>query len=61
MIATWNAISSAFTQAKGGIPYVIANTRELTVLNDIGHASRVELLMQEQVNNFVNVPAISVR
>lgn len=50
MIATWDEISSAFAQAKGGIPSVPANTRELTVLNDIGHASRVELLVQEQVN-----------
>lgn len=50
MIATWNAISNAFTQAWGGIPFVPTNTRELTVLNDIGHASRVELLVQEQVD-----------
>lgn len=50
MIATWNAISNAFTQARGGIPFVPTNTRELTVLNDIGHASRVELLIQEQVD-----------
>nr|XP_012219129.1 PREDICTED: vacuolar protein sorting-associated protein 13A-like isoform X1 [Linepithema humile] len=59
MIATWNAISSAFAQAKGGIPFVPANTRELTVLNDIGHASRVELLVQEQVdgNNITRVIA----
>ncbi|XP_020288636.1 vacuolar protein sorting-associated protein 13A-like isoform X2 [Pseudomyrmex gracilis] len=49
MITAWNAILSAFTQAKGGIPFVPINTRELTVLNDIGHASRVELLVQEQV------------
>jgi len=59
MIATWNAIMSAFAQAKGGIPFVLANTRELTVLNDIGHASRVELLVQEQVNNFLfNIPTV---
>lgn len=51
MIATWNAISNAFAQAKGGIPFAPANTRELTVLNDIGHTSRVELLIQEQVSN----------
>lgn len=50
MIATWNAISNAFTQARGGILFVPTNTRELTVLNDIGHASRVELLVQEQVD-----------
>lgn len=50
MIATWNAISNAFTQARGGIPFVPPNTRELIVLNDIGHASRVELLVQEQVD-----------
>ncbi|XP_072752571.1 intermembrane lipid transfer protein VPS13A [Anoplolepis gracilipes] len=48
MLATWNAMSSAFARVKGGIPFVPANTRELTVLNDIGHASRVELLLQEQ-------------
>ncbi|KAG5314184.1 VP13A protein, partial [Acromyrmex insinuator] len=59
MIATWNAISNAFTQARGGIPFVPTNTRELTVLNDIGHASRVELLVQEQVdgNNDMRVVA----
>jgi len=59
MIATWNAISNAFMQAKGGIPFVPTNTRELTVLNDIGHASRVELLVQEQVdgNNEMRVIA----
>jgi len=50
MIAIWNAISNAFAQAKGGIPFVSSNTRELTILNDIGHASRIELLIQEQVN-----------
>lgn len=50
MIATWNAISNAFTQARVGIPFVPTNTRELNVLNDIGHASRVELLVQEQVD-----------
>ncbi|XP_012533549.1 vacuolar protein sorting-associated protein 13A isoform X2 [Monomorium pharaonis] len=50
MITTWNVILNAFTQARGGIPFVPANTRELTVLNDIGHASRVELLVQEQVD-----------
>ncbi|EFN62404.1 Vacuolar protein sorting-associated protein 13A [Camponotus floridanus] len=50
MIATWNAMSNAFARVKGGIPFVPANTRELTVLNDIGHASRVELLVQEQVD-----------
>lgn len=50
MIATWNAILNAFTQARGGIPFVSTSTRELTVLNDIGHASRVELLVQEQVD-----------
>lgn len=57
MIATWNAMSSAFARVKGGIPFVPANTRELTVLNDIGHASRVELLVQEQVdgNNVTRV------
>lgn len=49
MIETWNAIMSAFAQAKGGFPFVPANTRELTILNDIGHASRIELLVQEQV------------
>lgn len=59
MIATWNVISNAFTQARGGIPFVPTNTRELTVLNDIGHASRVELLVQEQVdgNNDMRVVA----
>ncbi|KAL6266414.1 hypothetical protein P5V15_003265 [Pogonomyrmex californicus] len=50
MIATCNAISNAFTQARGGIPFVPINTQELTVVNDIGHASRVELLVQEQVD-----------
>lgn len=50
MITTWNAISSAFAQAKSGFPFIPANTRELTVLNDIGYASRVELLVQELVN-----------
>lgn len=50
MITTWNAMSNAFARVKGGIPFVPANTRELTVLNDIGHASRVELLVQEQVD-----------
>lgn len=46
-------------QARGGIPFVPHNTRELTVLNDIGHASRVELLVQEQVdgNNDTRVVA----
>lgn len=43
-------MSNAFTQARGGIPFVPTNTRELTVLNDIGHASRVELLVQEQLD-----------
>ncbi|EFN86841.1 Vacuolar protein sorting-associated protein 13A [Harpegnathos saltator] len=50
MIETWNAIMSAFVQAKGGLPFVPTNTRGLTVLNDIGHASRIELLVQEQVD-----------
>ncbi|EZA49615.1 Vacuolar protein sorting-associated protein 13A [Ooceraea biroi] len=50
MLATWDALSSAFAQAKGGIPFVPANTRELTILNAIGHASRVELLAQEQID-----------
>jgi len=50
MIAIWNAISNAFAQAKSGISFVPSNTRELTILNNIGHASRVELLIQEQVN-----------
>lgn len=50
MIATWNAMSNAFARVKGGIPFVPANTRELTVLNDIGHPSRVELLVQEQMD-----------
>lgn len=50
MISTWNAISNAFARVKGGIPFVPASTRELTILNDIGHASRVELLVQEQVD-----------
>ncbi|XP_011865236.1 PREDICTED: vacuolar protein sorting-associated protein 13A-like isoform X2 [Vollenhovia emeryi] len=50
MIATWSAISNAFTQARGGIPFVPTNTRELTMLNDIGHASRVELLAQEEAD-----------
>ncbi|XP_077263954.1 intermembrane lipid transfer protein VPS13A isoform X2 [Temnothorax americanus] len=50
MIATWNAMSNAFTQARVGIPFVPTNARELTVLNDIGHASRVELLVHEQVD-----------
>lgn len=53
MIETWNAITSAFAQAKGGLPFVPANTRELTVLNDIGHTSRIELLVQEEVNIFL--------
>ena len=59
MIATWNAISNAFTQARNGIPFVPTNMRELTMLNDIGHASRVELLVQEQVdgNNDMRVVA----
>ncbi|XP_025991463.1 vacuolar protein sorting-associated protein 13A isoform X2 [Solenopsis invicta] len=48
MIAIWNAILNAYTQARGGILFVPTNTRELTVLNDIGHASRVELLVQEE-------------
>lgn len=50
MIATCNAISNAFTQAKGGFSFIPTNTRELTILNDIGHTSRVELLSQQQVN-----------
>lgn len=50
MIATWNAMSNAFARVKGGIPFVPTNTRELIVLNDIGHASRVELLVQEEVD-----------
>lgn len=60
MITAWNAILSAFTQAKSGIPFVPVNTRELTLLNDIGHASRVELLVQEQVNNISTLELIVI-
>ncbi|XP_070527175.1 intermembrane lipid transfer protein VPS13A isoform X2 [Cardiocondyla obscurior] len=60
MITTWNTISNAFTQARGGIPFVPTNTRELTILNDIGYASRVELLVQEEIDGKNDTRVIAV-
>ncbi|KAG7205210.1 hypothetical protein KM043_018296 [Ampulex compressa] len=45
-----NAVLNAFIQAKSGIPIVPTNVKKLNLQNGIGHASRIELLCQEEVN-----------
>lgn len=50
-LAIMNMIIDAFVEVKNGIPIIPTNISEINLQNNIGHASRVELLVQEEVNN----------
>lgn len=49
-LAIMNMIIDAFVEFKNGIPIIPTNISEINLQNNIGHASRVELLVQEEVN-----------
>ncbi|KAK2588797.1 hypothetical protein KPH14_001672 [Odynerus spinipes] len=44
-----NMIVDAFIEAKNGIPIMPTNISETNLQNNIGHASRVELVIQEEI------------
>ncbi|XP_076243831.1 intermembrane lipid transfer protein VPS13A [Calliopsis andreniformis] len=51
LIAITDIIINAFQQATSGIPIVPTNIKKLNLQNDIGHESRIELLVLENENH----------
>lgn len=52
LIAVMDIIVNAFQQAAGGIPIIPAPMRKLNLQNHIGHESRLELIVSEEVGIF---------
>lgn len=50
LIAVTDIIVNAFQQATSGIPTLLTSIKKLNLQNDIGHESRIELLLSEDVS-----------
>lgn len=50
LIAIADIVTNAFQQATSGIPIVPTSIKKLNLHNDIGHESRIELLVSEDVS-----------
>ncbi|XP_015437338.1 PREDICTED: vacuolar protein sorting-associated protein 13A-like [Dufourea novaeangliae] len=51
LIAVTDIIMNAFHQATSGIPIIPSSVKKLNLHNDIGHESRIELLVSDDGNN----------
>ena len=50
LIIVVDIVASAFQQAASGIPTVPTGMKKLNLQNDIGHESRIELLVPDEVS-----------
>ncbi|XP_014604811.1 PREDICTED: vacuolar protein sorting-associated protein 13C-like [Polistes canadensis] len=60
-LAIMNMIIDAFVEVKNGMPIIPTNISEINLQNNIGHASRVELLVQEQVDGKMTTRILTAR
>lgn len=52
---------NAFKQATSGIPIVPTSMKKLNLQNDIGHESRIELLVPDEVSTFISINTLFLK
>ncbi|XP_047356214.1 vacuolar protein sorting-associated protein 13C-like isoform X2 [Vespa velutina] len=60
-LAIMNMIIDSFVEVKNGIPIIPTNINEINLQNNIGHASRIELLVQEEIDGKSTTRVLTAR